>query len=279
MDVAERAETSPGAAGSETAVGDEPDDDFWDRLGREHLAGDPRAARYRQLAASGGSFDLLDQVLESLGVRASAGSARRSPLESFLDRREVDRAPDPEQESRPEPARRWSANARIRLRVRNVLRRWATAQSDPRLVWVDPYAPIGNLAVIVGVLGRLRLEVASGLAGVELTAADIDEMSWRWLGTFVGTGRRDGFLDRIDARDAADAVRRLEPWVGETAALLCWFSVRPGREYRSRVIPVQAVLTAAIDRGVLNPTDTTARCAAAVGPEQPTRDESAGVRG
>ena len=29
----------------------------------------------------------------------------------------------------------WSTSARVRVRTRNVLRRWAAAQADPRLVW------------------------------------------------------------------------------------------------------------------------------------------------
>lgn len=271
MDVAERADPSPGVTpGGGPVADDEDDDEFWIRVEREHLAGDPRAVRYRQLARSGGSLDLLQQVLGSLGTRASVGSGRQSPLDAFLDRSGGVVLDQEEETPQGADRRRWSATARIRLRVRNVLRRWAAAQSDPRLVWVDRSAPIGNFAVITGVLGTLRLAAASGQAGVELTEADIDEIWWQWLGTFVGTGRRDGFLDRLDAKEAEDAVQGLEPWVGETAALLCWLAVRPGREYRSRVVRVQTVLTVALERGVLDPTGTTARCAAAVGLGEPT---------
>src|SRR5256885_11386083 len=48
----------------------------------------------------------------------------------------------------------WTPSARIRVRARNVLRRWAAAQTDPRLVWVDPLAPLGNLKTIAAVLDR-----------------------------------------------------------------------------------------------------------------------------
>jgi hypothetical protein len=49
-----------------------------------------------------------------------------------------------------------ASSTRVRVRVRNALRRWAAAQADPRLSWVDRLAPAGNFAMVAWALSRLR---------------------------------------------------------------------------------------------------------------------------
>ena len=253
MDVTENADPSPQPTGSGDAEADTTDDEFWDRVERERLAADPRGARYGQAGNRGGSLDLVLQVLEALGARVPQLDGT-SPLD-------VEFRPPAQAASADEATgRRWSARARIRIRVRNVLRKWAAAQSDPSLRWIDRFAPVTNLSVITGVLGPLRMAAAAGV-DVVLTEADIDEIWWLWLASFVGTGRQDGFLDRLDSGETAEAVGRLSPWFGETAALLCWIAVRRGPEQRKRIVNVQAVLIAALEQDLLNPTSTTARWA------------------
>ena len=63
------------------------------------------------------------------------------------------------------------------MRARNVLRRWAGAQTDPRLSWVDPLAPLGNLRAIASVFALLwnRYSTFDGIA--ELSAEDLDDLS------------------------------------------------------------------------------------------------------
>jgi hypothetical protein len=102
--------------------------------------------------------------------------------------------------------RRWKASTRIRVRARNLLRRWAAAQTDPRLVWVDPLAPAGNFAMITAMLAHLRLDRTRDPDRVELTNEDLDDLWRRWLRPFVGTGEGDGWLDLLD--DAARTLAR-----------------------------------------------------------------------
>ena len=71
-----------------------------------------------------------------------------------------------------------------------MLRRWAAAQTDPRLSWVDPHAPLGNLAMVAAMFAELWCHNAHPGAVVELTADDLDDLWARWFRPFVGTGQR-----------------------------------------------------------------------------------------
>jgi hypothetical protein len=248
MDVSEAADRQSGTGGHD-AADETADDDFWERLQHEQLAADPRAARYRQWRT--GSRDALRQLLQSL---LTPPLAPRDPRGSGI-------GPDGDAALPGESGRAWSVPTRLRVRVRNVLRRWATAQSDPRLVWFDPGAPVINFTAIVYFLGSLRLAAVDTPEEVALTDADLDLLWWEWLATFIGTGRRNGYLDRLNPAEADDVVRGLDSQVRETAAWLCWLTIRPGQDQRSRIIEVQPVLRAAVDRGLLNPTEESAHSA------------------
>lgn len=251
MDVAERADAAPGAGRAD--ADDAADDEFWERLLREHLADDPRAVRYRQLHGPGRQREALEELLAVLGLRIpSPARAASGPAH------ETDGGTPGVSGST------WSSRARLRVRARNVLRRWAAALTDPRLLWIDPHAPEVNFTAMVTFVGRLRLDAAEQPDQVELTDADLDEIWWWCLTAFVGTGRRDGYLDQLAAADADECIRGLDPWVGEWAAWLCWLAIRPGGGRRMRVIRAQSVLTAALDHGLLAPTDLSAQLAEAV---------------
>jgi hypothetical protein len=66
-------------------------------------------------------------------------------------------------------------------------------------------------------------------------------------------GTRGGGLHRISPGGNAQ--------VRETAAWLCWLTIRPGQDQRSRIIEVQPVLRTAVNRDLLNPTDESAHSA------------------
>jgi hypothetical protein len=142
MDVSERT-TSGGVGGvrsDEVAEGSD-DDSLWDRLEREKLARDPRAGTYARLLGEAGVIGVADPLIELLDAMrhrvptqlGAPGSGVRSTLEQILH---IDAAGG---------GHPWTPSARIRVRARNVLRRWAAAQTDPRLLWVDSLAPLGNL--------------------------------------------------------------------------------------------------------------------------------------
>ena len=265
MDVSER-DTSTGAGRAGAAeADDDTDDDLWDRLEREQLARDPRASTYERMWRRGAvsGTEPIIEFLEAVRTRIPAGpeAHQRSLLARLLDHRD-DEPGDGDGDGTP--ARRWKTSTRIRVRARNVLRRWAAAQTDPRLMWVDPLAPAGNFAMIAATLAHLRLERSRHPEDIELTDDDLDDLWQRWLRPFAGTGKGDGWLDQLDSTASTLARDRLPGWLPEAVAALCWLAIRPGTGYRERVVAFQPVLAAALTHGLLDPTDMTARFLSAV---------------
>ena len=257
MDVSERASSAPtgGVGGDEEE--DQADDAFWERLEREQLAHDPRASTYSRTWRQdglGGNESILE-LLEVLAARTPSQPTPAAPGRSLLGHLLDDLGKQKKIEG---PIRRWKTASRVRVRARNILRRWAAAQTDPRLVWVDPLAPGGNFAMIAGTLASLRLKLSVD-PSIELTDEDIDDLWMRWLRPFVGTGQGDGWLDHLDPAGVAIARTRLPGWLPEMAAAMCWLLVRPGLHERERIIGLQPVLAAALHHHLVEPTDETAR--------------------
>jgi hypothetical protein len=272
MDVSER-DTPAGTSGVTAAeADDDTDDNLWDRLEREQLARDPRASTYARIWRRGGlpGTEPIIEFLDALRARVPAepGLHQRSLLGQLLDRPEDE--PDDDDSA---PARRWKTATRIRVRARNVLRRWAAAQTDPRLVWVDPLAPAGNFAMITAALAHLRLERSRHPEHVELTDEDLDDLWQRWLQPFTGTGKGDGWLDQLDDTARTLIHDRLPDWLPEAVAALCWLVVRPSSGQRERVIALQPALAAALAHDLLNPTEMTARFLTAVTSHAITKDQ------
>ena len=260
MDVNERA---TGAASS-GIVFDETDDDgdqLWERLEREQLARDPRAQMYQHLWSRHlhGSADPIIELLDSLGVTSPIGpESTRQPsiLARLLDNgvQREDDAGDGDIRRR-----RWTLTARVRVRARNLLRRWTAAQSDPRLVWVNPHAPAVNFEVIAAVLAGIHLDLADAPDRVELTADDLDDLWWRLLRSVVGAGNGDGWLERQPGDEQRNILKRLTDSSGDVAAGLCWLALQTGTDRRERIVAAQPIIIAALDRGLLDPTEETVR--------------------
>lgn len=268
MDVSERANAAgTGGIVADEAEGQTDEDSLWDRLEREQLACDPRAATYARLWQPGFSdTQPLIELLEMLRTRLPAGpdAARQSLLSILLDQPPSDGQTD---------GRRWSTSARIRVRARNLLRRWAAAQTDPRLRWIDPLAPAGNFTMMAETLVTLRLASVLSPGQVELTGDDLDDIWQRWLRGFAGAGEGDGWLDQLDD-DTASLIRdRLPGRLPEEVAALTWLVIRPGIRYRERVIAFQPVLTASLGHGLIDPTEESARYLTAVTGTGITRDQ------
>jgi hypothetical protein len=152
----------------------------------------------------------------------------------------------------------------VRVRARNVLRRWAAAQTDPRLSWVDPLAPLGNLSMIAAIVGQLWCHNAVPGAVVELTADDLDDLWACWFRPFVGTGQGDGWLDHVDF--AEDRIRdRLGGDFARSVTALCWLAIRPGPGRRGRLVAWQPYLRAAFDRGLVDVAEDTVEFLTATG--------------
>ena len=269
MDVNEQAApTQREAIGGAEADGD-TDDDLWSRLEKEQLIRDPRAGNYAHMWA-GQALDHTEpiiQLLDDLRARTPTQTATgpESLLALLVERATVTAELDT-------PPRQWHVSTRIRIRARNLLRRWAGAQNDPRLLWIDPLAPAKNFATITGTLAHLRLIAAQTPQQVELTAADLDDLWQQWLQPIAGTGRGDGWLDTLNTADRTRVAEQLPRWLKEATAALCWIIVRPGPSYRDRVIPFQPLLTATLSHDLVEPTEMTARYLSALTRENLTRD-------
>jgi hypothetical protein len=270
MDVSERAAATGTEGVGKGEAESQPDDDLWGRLEREQLARDPRAGTYQRMwlpRAMGGAEPIIE-FLEALRNRVPGEpeTQHRSLLARLLNR-----PPAIPSHGDGMPVRRWKETTRIRVRARNILRRWAAAQTDQRLVWVDPLAPAGNFVMIAGVLAHLRLEQVLQHEPVELTDDDLDDIWHRWLRAFAGSGRGDGWLDQLDDATSAFVQGQLPDWLPEAVAALSWLVIQPGSHYRERVVTFQPVLAAALAHGLLDPTDITARYLSAVTGRDATR--------
>jgi hypothetical protein len=264
MDVSERVTAAPTGGVGAGEADDQADDDLWDRLEREQLARDPRASAYGRIWRRNtlGGTEPIIELLEALRYRLPAESATGG---SSLLGKLLTRTPEDEPSGGDgKPVRRWKASTRIRVRARNLLRRWAAAQTDPRLVWVDPLALAGNFAMIAAMLAHLRLDRTRDPDRVELTNDDLDDLWRRWLRPFVGTGEGDGWFELLDDAARILARDRLPEWLPEAVAALCWLAVQPGSGRRERVVTFQSVLTAAFSHDLIEPTNTTAQYLSAV---------------
>lgn len=257
MDITERA---PVAGASEidqdeTTAG-EVDDDLWQRLERETLERDPRAASYARLLAhttnvATGLTEPIVELLDAMRHRVPLTDKHGNP-------RSLIQLLTPPAKGTDRGGHQWTDAARIRVRARNVLQRWAVAQTDPRLEFIDPLAPLGNLLVVTTVFLKLwPYTLGTDDGPRELDADDLDDLWIRWFRPFVGTGNNDGWLDRIDTTSVR-FVTRLNDQLTENITALCWLAVRPGAERRARVVAWQPVLRAAFDKGLINDTDDVA---------------------
>lgn len=271
MDVTEWVSAASTGGVSSTEASEQANDVLWERLEREQLARDPRTDTYSRMwrAHSMAGGDPMIELLEAFSGRAPTAMGGPEVGSSILA--EVIRlslpttdSPETAEEAEGRPSRRWKPGTRIRVRARNALRRWAAAQTDPRLAWVDPLAPAGNFTMIATTFVRLRLDIALNPYRVELTEDDLDDLWVRWLAPFVGTGSGDGWLDR-QPDSAQDQVHdRLTNDLPEMVAALVWLVIRPRPDHRRRVIELQPAIIAADKHGLLQPTNQTAQFLTAV---------------
>jgi hypothetical protein len=265
MDVTER--TAAGGSGATGAAEREADadNDLWDRLEREHLGRDPRAGTYQRLwrrQSALGTDEPILELLEAMRDRIPVPGLHETGTPPLtLLALVLEDEPLADEDEKEHSIRRWKAQTRIRVRARNVLRRWAAAQTDPRLLWIDPLAPAKNFAVIAAVFARLWRDIAVDPTQSELTADDMNDLWFDWLSPFVGTDRTDGWLDQPEVAESG-VVERLSDDLPEIVAALCWLAVRS--EDRTAILRWQPVLKRALEHRLLEPTATTARFLSAV---------------
>lgn len=252
MDVSEIRSATAGGTGVDANEGDSAEaDDLWERLERETLGRDTRAGTYgRMLARRGRADALVDPLVELLDVMRDRALAPTDSTSASVLSRIVS---EHHNRDANRPKATWSTSARIRVRTRNVLRRWAAAQADPRLVWVNPLAPLINLRAVATVFANLYLHAADPAQASELEENDLDDLWQRWFLPIVGSGRGDGWIDQAGLRDD-----ELTGYVGfdfvELCSALCWLAIRPGADWRERLVRWKAPISAALDWGLLDDT-------------------------
>jgi hypothetical protein len=122
------------------------------------------------------------------------------------------------------------------------------------------------------VLVRLWAVRAADPERCELTADDLDDLWHRWLRGFAGTSHGDGWLDTANLADH-DLAQRLGDEFPSMAAALCWLAVRPGGHLRERLVAWQPVVTAAFERGLIDPSPQTARLVSTITGRETTPDQ------
>ena len=258
MDVSETAGKGVGSDATRAEVGGDDHDDLWERLEREKLGRDPRAGAYGRLFGSGPTADSGEPLIELLDAmrERAPGEPTGQTLLGIIS--------SPIAPVNPGTGSPWSRSARIRVRARNVLRRWASVQTDPRLTWVDPLAPLGNLQLIAATFAQLWRYNAEPDFDAGLTDDDLDDLWMTWLRPFVGTGVGDGWLNHSGL--AEDELRtRLGGEFGRNVTALCWLAIRPDPELRKRLVEWQPVLKAVLDWGLLEVGEDTAGFLASTG--------------
>lgn len=271
MDASEIPTATAGGTGvtnDETTAGDV--DDLWERLERETLGRDPRAGTYGRLVSARARADVLSDPLVELldAMRDQApGEGPSAPFGASVLARLVREHTDDVERAKVT----WSTSARIRVRTRNVLRRWAAAQTDPRLAWVNPMAPLQNLQAVATVFVDLYLRALDNNQS-ELDPTDLDDLWARWFVPIIGTGRQDGWIDRAGL-SSEELAEHVTDGFAEICTALCWLAIRPGPARRERVVAWQATLSAALGRGLLDPTDDSAEYVSLIVDHDVVRDQ------
>lgn len=226
-------ETPTAARLRRTADAEDEDPDHWARLAGEDLRRDPRVAHYQRLGTTPLALDGL--FLDLARMRDMVPSPSGDP-----------KAVDLGVSGGPDRGPAWTPDRRLETRLFNVLDRWSTALSDPRLLWASPSVPIGNFAALLGALrecwaeGFLPPHRVTRLVGTLLTA-------------FLRGERRGGFLASLtpDQEDAALGLIR-ESASPAVAAALTYACVRPSqRDLLGFLFSWQPALTMALALGVL----------------------------
>ncbi|MEX1177035.1 MAG: hypothetical protein WEB09_01110 [Nitriliruptor sp.] len=241
VELAERAGGTEGDESSETGL--------WERLASDELRRDPRISTYDRLR--GHTHGLVDPLADLL-----AAMLARTPPEARDALSNVIPFPVPD----PDPGdgtdggggdvakHRWSTSTRIRVRARNVLRRWADAVGDERMQWIDPLAPLTNFRVLLDALAWLYAIHHKTDEGAVLTEDDLDQVFRRLV---------DAILAPLSKTD--DVRSALPEHTLSLVAGLLYLALRPGTDYRGRVLDWQPRIQALLDLDLLEATDISAR--------------------
>lgn len=262
MDIADTSAVALAEKSVDDEAGDS--DDMWTRLANEELQRDPRMSTYqRVLSRSGTLDDPLTELLAAMLARAPKKTrlALQNVIAFPMPTTEQESEHEDEEEDEP-PTRRWATTTRIRVRARNVLQRWADAISDPRLAWLDPYAPLVNYRTLIDALALLWAVLETTDEDVTLRAEDLTDIAERLVDAIISA-----------TEDLPDITDRLHEHTPALTAAITYLAIRPGPDVRQRKLAWQPRLTVLLDAGLLDTDKMTSEYLSAILPQTVTTDD------
>ena len=220
FDVDEAVPRQGSESADEEEVGTSADDDFWDRLQRDDLRGDPRLARYTR--GGTGPAPLEDEVF--LFLEMMLHQAPETQLLRLI--RGGGSSAEPEDKT---PGAKWLPATRLRVRLYNVLARWIRSLGDPRLLWLDPIAPLRNFSALAGALLYCWLHDY-------LQEERLARLTRMLLAEAVGSDQSVGFLDSLDDETLERANEHLDQAVRDTVSTLVFVALRSDRQVDVRAV-------------------------------------------
>jgi HKD family nuclease len=233
FDIDETAAISNAQRSLDSTSGEEADPEFWDRLVQEELALDRRITTYQRFA--GGLpidedevFLLLREMLERTPTHRVPSGASEAPEEGTDDKT---------------VGKPWTPNQRLQVRLLHVLERWSRATNDPRLRWVNPFAPVRNYAALLHA-------VATCWENAYLPEPKLLRVLQSLFESFITGEAVAGYLLAIDQADREVALDRLPDDARSVAAALVYVALRPGSRWQSHIFDWQTFLVPGIELGV-----------------------------
>jgi hypothetical protein len=219
--------------------------DFWTRYAEEELRHDPRSQSYRPLTPGSSTLGPVEELMRELQIMLDAAPGEPAPRLRILH------GESSEEEAEVVAGTPWTMEARQRRRAYNLFMRWSQAVADPRHMLVSPGAPVVNYETLLGV-------VFAAWAHNALEAKQMRRLLLTLLTAFIGVDQRQpGFLGRVDERERAEALSRLNPFTMELGAGLA--AVAMDSHWRGSVYEWQPVLRQGLDLDVLLPGEWSVR--------------------
>lgn len=225
-----------------------------ERLAREELARDPRVERYRRLGNLGLPLD--DDILVLL----------RMMLDRAPGQRALHLVGELEEPGEPGTGKRWTPEQRLRVRLFNVLQRWALALSDPRFAWIGTAAPIRNY-------GALLVACAECWEQAYLPEERVIMLIGSLFGSLLQTDRARGYLLLLPEEQREEACARMPPESRAISAALAYAALRPSARWSTYLFDWQPAIAAGLDLGLFEPTKKSSLLVKRLTGERPTRAE------
>lgn len=208
-------------------------------------------------------IELLRAIRDQVPVTGDPPSTDpdRSPHLSLLNRVRHDEEQNDDEEigdqaSGTKPAS--GPSTRIRVRACNVLRPWAAAQADPKLIWVDPLTEARNVAMVTWTLAQIWLDRVDSPDEVQLTGDDLAYLWFPWVRPFARTREGDGWLDQSDEDDPQDVRSRADGRQdAQIAPLLSFLPLQLRTGHREVKIRWQPLCIAAAEHRLVKPSAAT----------------------